>query len=124
MTAFLSNTFSFNMVGDELSASFDLLVTPVDEDAVRAFLLEEVDVVVSMPNAATAALFSELVGFPTLPERNDINLKVGDSIVVFQYNGPRLVDGMRSLPKGGRARFFLVDVVEAEFPTEVAPKVA
>lgn len=58
----------------------------------------------------TANLFSELLGVPVAMNRISTSLAIGDSLIVGQYNGPRLPEGATSLPEGATIRWFSLSV--------------
>jgi ferredoxin-fold anticodon binding domain-containing protein len=58
----------------------------------------------------TAALLSELLGVPIIKNMVSTSIKVGDCILVCQYNGERLAEGAKTLPPNATIRYFLVSV--------------
>mgnify|MGYP001599027797 FL=1 len=58
----------------------------------------------------TADLISALLGCPVPMHRISLSLAPYDSILVAQYNGPRLEPGAAKLPEGASLRWFLVHV--------------
>jgi ferredoxin-fold anticodon binding domain-containing protein len=58
----------------------------------------------------TATLLSELLGVPIIKNRVSTSIKVGDCILVCQYNGERLAEGAKTLPPNATIRYFLVSV--------------
>lgn len=59
-------------------------------------------------HADTAAILTGLLGVPVEQNRVNIVLANGDELVVAQYNGPRLQEGIKELPAGSEFTFWLV----------------
>lgn len=109
---YISNAFSFNMIGHD--KAFDLLVTPVSSP--DEYTLSDGSLLVAMSNQATCDLFN--LHSPNLqvsPTDTVVSLAPGDSMLVMQYNGPRLEKGLTSIPAGGNLRFFIVEVESPVF---------
>lgn len=114
---FVSNAFSMNMVSASIADKpFDMLVTPVtspDE------FFDGTDVVECMSNQATCDLFNlYATKHQVVAESNPVSLDIGDTLLVMQYNGPRLEKGLTSIPSGGTVRFFIVEVAAANLGAE------
>jgi hypothetical protein len=62
-------------------------------------------------HADTALLLSELLSTEVLMRRVSTSLVHGDSILVAQYNGPRLPEGCKTLPEDAKIRWY-----EVEYP--------
>ena len=58
----------------------------------------------------TALLFSAMLEQTVVMRRESTSLRPGDSILVGQYNGPRLPEGALQLPTGAKIRWMLVTV--------------
>lgn len=113
MKSYISNAFSMNMISDELD-DFDLIVTAVDRSDLThdyADFVENSSFCIS--NQATCDLFTVATGIKAVANRADIKLGIGDTILVFQYNGTRLEEGLTKIPEGGKLRMFLVEVSSA-----------
>jgi hypothetical protein len=111
---FVSNAFSMNMIASSIADQpFDMQITPVmspDE------FFDGTDVVECLSNQATCDLFNVYsTEHKVVAENNTVSLDYGDSMLVMQYNGPRLEKGLTSLPAGGTVRFFIVEIVQASF---------
>lgn len=117
MKTFISNAFSFNMISEELTKTpFDILVTPATpEQAALDILAAEYqnNLVISIGNKATVNLLNTMCGTNIERAKADIVLNTGDSMIVFQYNGPRLSDDMVTIPDGGTAHMYTIEVVPA-----------
>lgn len=61
-------------------------------------------------HADTAMLVSAMLGVSVEVRRVSTSLRPGDSILVAQYNGPRLPEGATSLPEGAKIRWYLIEV--------------
>lgn len=62
-------------------------------------------------HADTAALFSEILGIPLTLNRILIKLGVNDkntSLLIGQYNGPRLPEGATVLPQGASIDWWMI----------------
>lgn len=113
MKSYISNAFSMNMISDELD-DFDLIVTTVDRSDLThdyADFVENASFCIN--NQATCDLFTVVTGIKAVANRADIKLAIGDTILVFQYNGTRLEEGLTKIPEGGKLRMFLVEVSSA-----------
>jgi hypothetical protein len=116
MKNYISNAFSMNMIATEES-EFDLLVETIDRHCTTSFFsflkdfLETASFCIG--NQATCDLFQVVTGVECVANRSDIQLNIGDSILVFQYNGPRLEQGLTEIPEGGKVRMYLVTMALA-----------
>ena len=72
--------------------------------------VRETNPVSCIGHADTALLVSSLLGIDIPMQRINTSLKVGDRLLVAQYNGPRLPEGSMSLPEGAKLRWMLVQV--------------
>lgn len=104
MTVFVSNAFSLNMV--KKAGSYTLRVS----DTVNLVDLLKDGVVVSIKTPAMVDLYNSITGSVAQPGLCDIDLKVGDILVVMQYNGPRLERGCSKTPTDGVLNFYTVEV--------------
>lgn len=105
MTVYVSNAFSLNMVS---ARSFTLRVC----DTVHLTDMLRGDLVVSIKNPAMVDLCNGITGSKAVAGLGNIDLKVGDKLIVMQYNGPRLERGCTSCPKDGNLRFYTVTICE------------
>lgn len=114
---FVSNAFSLNMLAPSISSKpFDLLVTPLDSPD---SFFDGSEVIECMSNQATCDLFNlHCKAHQVSAEANNVSLEFGDSMLVMQYNGPRLEKGLTSLPVGGKVSFYIVEVAEPTFASE------
>jgi lauroyl/myristoyl acyltransferase len=116
MTVFLSNAFSFNMLGADLPPEgLTLRVRPLDLEEVKDLLRE--GFVSAVGHQGTADVLSLLLGTKVPFNRVAISLSQGDKLVVFQIK-TRLEEGrvlteeeVRALHEGGLTSFYLVEVV-------------
>lgn len=112
---YISNAFSFNMIAASLGEEFDMECTVLNGSDVKTFLDSSVgQKVVSMSGQATCDLFKLKTGVNISADRNNITLVHNDVILVMQYNGPRLEEGLTDMPKGGNLKFYAVRVFDAE----------
>ncbi|MES2641328.1 MAG: DUF1874 domain-containing protein [Myxococcota bacterium] len=100
---FLCNAFSLNMLGPATAA--DLQVRRIELGDARALA---VDARSAVGHAETATVLADLLGRPVETARVTLELAPGDSVLVGQYIGPRLIEGAVSLPIGARVDWFHV----------------
>ena len=101
----LCNAFSLNMLSD-LTAKADFKEISLDE--ARALLVNGVDSAVGHED--TAAVFSTVLDIDIEFNRTTVNLEKGDQILVGQYCGPRLQEGVTILPEESTIKWVLVVV--------------
>jgi len=102
---FISNAFSLNMLA-QVPASIEVHSLDI-EQAQKACASGFISCV---GHSDTAALFSQVLGIPIPMNRQSVSLRPGDTLLVGQYNGPRLPEGTTRLPEGATIRWFLVRV--------------
>lgn len=111
--SFISNAFSFNMLAESaVNQPFDMLCTPMTP---AEFFSEHPNPFISMSNKATCDLFNLNSDRKIAPDRNNVSMNFGDVILVMQYNGPRLEEGLQDLPSGGTLNFYMVELVQPNF---------
>jgi hypothetical protein len=97
---YISNAFSLSMIpeGGELMVSN---ANPEEIFPSPAYPGEKVKPTTSVVgHADTATLFSTLLGREIAVNRVSVTLKRGDVLYVGQYSGPRLPEGVSTLPQG------------------------
>lgn len=103
LKTFLTNAFSINMLpGRETEVDFYPLTTE-----------EAHDILVSGFESAighkdTAAVVSQILGIKVSVNRVDVKLNPDVQIIVAQYTGPRLPEGVTTLPDGAKIEFWQV----------------
>ena len=105
---YLSNAFSFNMVSDHHIGS--LFFRDMDLKEVKELLSG--DFINSLGHADIASVVSSQVGLKLEANRINTKLEVGDKLILAQYIGPRLQEGVISRPKGARIKWILVVLEE------------
>ena len=90
----LINAFSFNMLA-QLTATVTSREIEVDEAKRLAPEFES-----GVGHTDTAALFSKVLGMEVPHARKTVSLKAGDELLIGQYRGPRLPEGVSTLPVG------------------------
>lgn len=114
MKLYISNTFSFNMISEHASNQLDLLLDELEADEVVKWIERtKVTPVVNMSNPSTVQLFNAVVGANIQPSKADVVLDSGDTMLVMQYNGPKLEGELTKVSSGGKLRFFFVEVRKA-----------
>jgi dihydroxyacid dehydratase/phosphogluconate dehydratase len=103
---FLTNAFSLGMIEPEINSA---VLTKLDLEEARDALAN--GFVSAVGHADTATLLSELLGMTVPVNRINVTLKSGtkeDTVLVAQYQGPRLPEGIKELPFGAGFIFWLV----------------
>jgi len=105
MTRYLSNAFSLNML--------DLQPGDVQEFTCEAISLAKAEQLVRtavsvIGHASTAAVVGDQLGLPVETNRVNVKLSPGDELIVAQYKGPRLEEGVTELPQGAEITYILV----------------
>lgn len=98
----LANAFSLSMV----PAHCELAILPLPVGAVMELVEEGVESFIG--HADTATLLSGILGREIPMNRGNVSLVKGETMVVAQYNGPRLPEGCKTLPEGAGFRFLAV----------------
>lgn len=99
---YLTNAFSLNMLyGD----NFTIGVNALSLDEAKCLGQDAVSVV---GHADTAAIFESQLGYAVPPNRQTVSLAKGDELVVGQYIGPRLPEGVKTLPDGATIKWLRV----------------
>ena len=101
MKKFLTNAFSIQM----LTAT----VQTVRFEEIDAKDIPS-DVVSAVGHADTAAVLSEILGFPVPMNRINVILDTETELFVAQLVGGRLPEGSTTLPEGFRFKFFRVKI--------------
>ena len=100
----LVNAFSLNMLA---SFNANIIVRPATAaDAVAAFRCGGSGI----GHADTANLLTGILGVKVPTNRVTVSLSKGDRIIVAQYSGPRLSEGVTVLPEGSKIEFISVEV--------------
>ena len=100
----LLNAFSLNMVSS-FPVSFEAREVTIDEARAMAPGLTS-----AVGHASTAAVFSDVLGTEVQANRATVALKSGDRVLVGQYRGPRLEEGVTTLPEGATIQWIVVTV--------------
>jgi len=61
-------------------------------------------------HADTATIFSSVLGIEIPFNRVSISLGIGDCLIIGQYKGPRLPEGVKELPEGSRIDWVLIKI--------------
>ncbi len=116
MAIYVSNAFSLSMLGANLPPEGRTVkVRPISLEEVKS-LLQGGNYVSAVGHPATAEVLTALLGVEVPPNRVQIKLGVGDTLVVFQLltrlpEGAVLTkDEVDSLVQEGKATFYLVEV--------------
>lgn len=101
------NAFSLNMVA---SPTGQLAWREVSLDEARALVATDVESAVG--HGSTAAVFGEELGIDVPAKRATVALKSGDRALVGQYRGPRLEEGVTTLPAGASIVWYLIELMD------------
>jgi hypothetical protein len=105
----VTNAFSLNML-DSLSSTIKTI--ELEKEAVQETL--KVNAWRSVVgHEDTAAVFSSELGVEIPFNRESVSLQQGDVILVGQYIGPRLNEGVTTLPEGATIKWILVSIIES-----------
>jgi hypothetical protein len=112
---FVSNAFSMNMVEAKFAeAAFDIMVDPLTPEQAGQYIRENAEsMVYSMGNPVTVELANRMCNTEIPVDHAQIDMKNGDNMIVFQYNGPKLIPG-RPAPAGGSFRIFMLELAEID----------
>lgn len=102
MKRYLVNAFSIQMLQKGGLVRFDE-IAPEDIPA---------DVVSAVGHADTAAVLTNMLGFPVPMNRAFVTLEPDTEIYVAQLVGGRLPEGSTTLPEGFSFKFYKVTVVQ------------
>jgi len=101
MKKYLVNAFSIQMLSGSATVRFEEIdVTEVPTDVVSA-----------VGHIDTAAVLSDLLGFPVSMNRMNVALDENTELYVAQLVGGRLPEGATTLPEGYGFRFYRVTEV-------------
>lgn len=101
---YLANAFSLNMLS---SSMIHAKFTALSANKARTEAQDRESVV---GHAETASLFASLLGRAVVCRRETLKLERGDTLLVGQYDGPRLAEGATTLPSNARISWFLVEL--------------
>ena len=112
MILYISNAFSLSMLDRASQCRVLTLRYPRPLDNPAGYLAccakDGVDIISVVGHADTAALFSTILGIPIAVNRVSVKLTPDVTIMVGQYQGPRLQEGAISLPQGATIDWWLV----------------
>ena len=102
MKRFLTNAFSIQMLQKGGVVRFEE-ITPEDIPS---------DVISAIGHADTAAVLTNMLGFPVPMNRAFVTLEPDTEIYVAQLVGGRLPEGSTTLPEGFAFKFYRVTMVQ------------
>jgi len=103
----LTNAFSLNMLSaTAFPANF--LVTKVTKDEAAA--MAKSGFISAVGHADTAAIFSGELGLDVPANRATIAIAGGETLLIGQYRGPRLAEGVKVLPEGATIEWMVLTV--------------
>ena len=99
---YLTNALSLNMLtGSQGTVSYELVTR---DTAVR---WADTDHTSAVGHADTAAVIADHLGRSVPANRVTLALAPGDELLVAQYRGPRLPEGVTSLPAGASIDYYV-----------------
>jgi hypothetical protein len=107
---YIGNAFSLGMLDCLSDSDVNIHCHLLNDDQACEWVREN-NPVSCVGHLDTANLFTNLLGREVVMNRISTSLVVGDTLLVGQYNGPRLPEGAVSLPEGARIRWILARVV-------------
>ena len=99
---FLTNAFSIQMLSGPATVRFD----EIDATEVPA------DVISAIGHADTAAVLTNMLGFPVPMNRINVTIDENTELYVAQLIGGRLPEGSTTLPEGFSFKFYRVTVMQ------------
>lgn len=103
----IGNAFSAGMLSGSANVKFIALSLEDAEELVKHYKFTS-----CIGHADTALLVSSLLKEEFPMNRCSTVLEPGDSLLIAQYNGPRLPEGATVLPEGAKIRWFFAEVSE------------
>ena len=101
----LLNAFSLNMLGHFPA---NVMIRELSQEEAR--VLAEGGLNSAVGHEPTAAVFAEVLGSPVTFNRATVTLLKGEVALVGQYRGPRLEEGVTTLPLGASIVWYQVTV--------------
>ena len=101
---YILNSFSLNMIGN-----FPALLAVEEISRGEAVRLAKTETS-AVGHEDTAKIFSAVLGVEVPMNRTSLSLRSGDEALVGQYFGPRLPEGVITLPEGAVIRWLLVRI--------------
>lgn len=101
----LLNSFSLNMLADFPAQP---LIEEISLDEARAVIADSLESAVG--HADTAAVLGSQLGMTVPANRTTVTLSQGESAVIGQYRGPRLEEGVTTLPSGASIVWYRLTV--------------
>ena len=103
---YLTNAFSLNMLADS-ETSITVKKLTADEANEVAGNFHFVSIV---GHADIASMMSQQLDTDVKANRQTVTVGKGDQLLVCQYRGPRLPEGVQTLPDGATLEWFRVEI--------------
>ena len=112
MAKLLTNAFSFSMLnGAGAAGNLEYTFVSLEEARNAAATSSEGEGFRSVVgHADTAAIFADQLGIDVPFNRESVALNKGDELLIGQYVGPRLPEGVSTLPEGASIRWMIVRI--------------
>jgi len=107
---YIANAFSISMLLEENSK---VTVSQVAKETVQKILIATLPsdhVISGIGHAPTARIVSDMLEYPVVTNRINIQIDEKDILLVAQYCGTRLPEGATELPEGAEIKFFKITV--------------
>ena len=101
MKVVIANAFSLNMLALD-DGPEQLTITSIHPSQVLEEIEEAGGFVSIVGHADTAAVLSDVLGLSIPCNRATFTLEPGTTLIVGQYKGPRLPEGIKTLPEGAK----------------------
>lgn len=110
----ICNAFSLNMLPDAIYT--DLLVEHLEDldsakEIIDFFRKQNIEIKSAVGHASTAAILGDQLGFDVPMNRCNVELVHGMRLIIGQYIGPRLEEGVTTLPDGAEIQWKIVSNV-------------
>ena len=113
MKTYITNSFSINMLlGLGANNVRNVRFAPISVEDARNILNTTDELICGIGHADTAAVVGSQLGLELTANR--LNVVLGDDVqlVVAQYTGPRLPEGVTKLPQGASIRYWMVTTIQ------------
>lgn len=110
MASYLTNNFSLSMLAGMVPGQqYAITTRTITQDQASEYC-ETAKPSPAVNSDACGVIYSALLDAEVTRLQGRLKLYPGDYLLVGKYHGPKLVDGMTELPKGGKVIWTLVDI--------------
>jgi len=104
---YLANAFSLSMLARH---TVTLRCDPITPEQARSLLRDAQEWVSCVGHEDTARIYSKILAVDVPARRVSVSLAPWDTLLVGQYSGPRLPEGVTTLPPGARVDWWVIVV--------------